>query len=108
MWAEQYSRRKAVYRTVEKLRHAVIETIIETVSYAGDEGLDEEATWDMIHDELSLFEYETAFWHFWMDCYHLKDWLKNDPDLTIPGAEIEEFRPCCTTQLNRIATLGGR
>lgn len=28
--------------------------------------------------------------HFFMDCYHLKDWLKNDPQITLQG-DVEEL-----------------
>lgn len=30
-----------------------------------------------------------ALFHFFQDAYHLKDWLKNDPLVTVAGAEIE-------------------
>jgi len=30
-----------------------------------------------------------ALFHFFQDAYHLKDWLRNDPSVTIAGAVIE-------------------
>lgn len=31
-----------------------------------------------------------SLYHFFEDAYHLKDWLKNDPSVTIPAAIVEE------------------
>jgi hypothetical protein len=31
-----------------------------------------------------------SLFHFFQDAYHLKDWLKNDPTVTIPAQTIED------------------
>ncbi len=38
----------------------------------------------------SSVEYQDDLQHFLQDCWHLKDWIKNDPESGVPAATIEE------------------
>lgn len=38
-----------------------------------------------------LDDYLDIAYAFFLNCYHLKDWLINDPDLIIPAEEIESY-----------------
>ncbi len=35
------------------------------------------------NQDRNLTEYNDDLWHFFQDCYHLKDWIKNDPRVSI-------------------------
>lgn len=39
----------------------------------------------------SSVEFEDDLHHFMQDCWHLKDWIKNDPSAGIGAAEIEKY-----------------
>jgi hypothetical protein len=41
-----------------------------------------------LHDEESDHYVDTVF-HFFQDCYHLKDWLKNDPTSASHAGQVE-------------------
>lgn len=50
----------------------------------------EEITMSKTHDR-SSDNYQDDVYAFFMTCYHLKDWLKNDESLDISGQTIEDF-----------------
>lgn len=45
---------------------------------------------DRKHD-MTSFDYQDDMMSFFINCYHLKDWIKNDLKSGINGAVVEEF-----------------
>jgi len=43
-----------------------------------------------IHDKPSEF-YEDDVYSFFMNCYHLKDWIRNDPTVASVANKVEEY-----------------
>ena len=43
-----------------------------------------------LHDRSSDF-YQDDIYAFFMNCYHLKDWIKKDPTASSLSAEVEDF-----------------
>ncbi len=43
-----------------------------------------------VHDRNSDF-YQDEVYAFFMNCYHLKEWIKNDNTLPIPKPHVEKF-----------------
>lgn len=52
-------------------------------------------------------EYEDDLYAFFQNCWHLKDWLKNDPNITVPDQTIEDYANN-TFHLKICADLGNR
>jgi hypothetical protein len=44
-----------------------------------------------IHENPDYYHCLDVVYAFFQNCYHLKDWLKNDKKVTIPNEVIEEF-----------------
>jgi hypothetical protein len=42
--------------------------------------------------DLNTIDYNDGIWHFFQDCYHLKDWIINDPsvDISIKGKYLDK------------------
>jgi hypothetical protein len=68
MWEEQYERMQRALREVERYY----------------EGLSGSRTYDV--DDFQRFR--DAVIHFFQDCFHLRDWLKNDPSVSIPDQDL--------------------
>ena len=50
----------------------------------------EETSQGKLHDKQSDF-YQDDVYAFFMNCYHLKDWIKNDPTAFALSAKVETF-----------------
>jgi len=44
----------------------------------------------ILHDRSTDY-YQDVVYAFFMNCYHLKDWIKNDPTVNLPSTKVEIF-----------------
>lgn len=42
------------------------------------------------HDKSTEY-YQDIVYVFFMNCYHLKDWIINDPNVNLPSKQVEDF-----------------
>jgi len=53
-------------------------------------------------------EYDDDLWHFFQDCYHLKDWIKNDPNIPYDVKGETEYYVKNNKELRICADLANR